>query len=109
MQTEKVETADVSGKWSLSVDFQGQKFPVSLVLDQNNETVSGKLESMLGEGVVEDGKVKGNKFSAVAKSEMQGQKIELTISGTIENDSMNGSLSAPMIPMPLNFSGNREK
>jgi len=109
MQTDKVETADISGKWSLSVDFQGQNFPVSLVLEQNDEMVSGKLESMLGEGVVEDGKVKGNKFSAVAKSEMQGQTVELTISGIVENDSMNGSLNAPMIPVPLNFSGNREK
>ena len=109
MQTETVETADVSGKWNLSIDFQGQTFPVSLVLEQNNETVSGKLESMLGEGVVQDGKVKGSKFSAVAKSEIQGQSVELTINGTVENDSMSGSLSAPMIPMPLNFSGNREK
>ena len=109
MQNEKAETADVSGKWSLSVDFQGQNFPVSLVLEQSEENVSGKLESMLGEGVVENGKVKGNKFSAAAKSEMQGQTVELTISGTIENDSMNGSLSAPMIPMPLKFSGSREK
>jgi predicted Zn-dependent peptidase len=109
MKTENIETVDVSGKWSLSVDFQGQNFPVSLVLEQTAENVSGKLESMLGGGVVENGKVNGNKFSAVAKSEMQGQKIELTISGTIEADSMSGALSAPMIPIPLNFSGNREK
>ncbi|HEX8288468.1 MAG TPA: pitrilysin family protein [Pyrinomonadaceae bacterium] len=109
MQSENAENADVTGKWSLTVDFQGQSFPVSLVLEQNNGTVSGRLESMLGEGIVQDGKVKGVKFSAVAKSEIQGQQIELTISGTVENDSMNGSLSAPMIPMPLNFSGSREK
>jgi zinc protease len=109
MKTENIETVDVSGKWSLSVDFQGQNFPVSLMLEQTAENVSGKLESMLGGGVVENGKVNGNKFSAVAKSEMQGQKIELTISGTIEADSMSGALSAPMIPIPLNFSGNREK
>jgi hypothetical protein len=64
---------------------------------------------MLGEGVVQDGKVKGDKFSATAKSEIQGQSVELTISGNVENDSMSGSLTAPMIPMPLNFSGSREK
>ena len=109
MQNEKAEIADVSGKWTLSVDFQGQNFPVSLVLEQSEENVSGKLESMLGEGIVENGKVKGNKFSAAAKSEMQGQTVELTISGTVENDSINGSLTAPMIPMPLNFSGSRVK
>ncbi|MCU1288990.1 MAG: putative Zn-dependent peptidase [Acidobacteria bacterium] len=109
MQSETKETANVAGKWSLTVDFQGQSFPVSLVLEQSDGTVSGKLESMLGEGVVQDGKVKGDKFSATAKSEIQGQSVELTISGNVENDSMSGSLTAPMIPMPLNFSGSREK
>jgi len=109
MQTENTETADISGKWNLTVDFQGQSFPVTLILEQTDETVSGKLESMLGEGTVQDGKVKGSKFSAVAKSEIQGQTVELAINGAIENDSLTGSLSAPMIPMPLNFSGNREK
>jgi hypothetical protein len=109
MQLENTENADVAGKWSLTVDFQGQQFPVSLALEQNGETVSGKLESVLGEGDVNDGKVKGNKFSATAKSNVQGQNIELSITGTVENDSMSGSLSAPMIPMPLNFSGTRNK
>jgi hypothetical protein len=109
MQTENTENADVAGKWSLVVDFQGQQFPVSLALEQNGDAVSGKLESVLGEGDVHDGKVKGNKFSATAKSNVQGQNIELSITGTVENDLMNGSLSAPMIPMPLNFSGTRQK
>jgi zinc protease len=62
MNNETVGTADVAGKWSLTVDFQGQQFPVSLALEQNGETAFGKLESVLGEGDVHDGKVKGNKF-----------------------------------------------
>ncbi len=107
MTDETIENADVAGKWSLTVDFQGQQFPVSLELSQTGETISGKLESMLGEGQVHDGKVKGNKFSATAKSNVQGQNVELAIAGTIESDSMTGTLSAPIIPMPLNFSGNR--
>jgi predicted Zn-dependent peptidase len=109
MNNENAATADVAGQWSLTVDFQGQQFPVSLALEQNGETAYGKLESVLGEGDVHDGKVKGNKFSATAKSNVQGQNIELSISGIVENDSMSGSLSAPMIPMPLNFSGTRQK
>lgn len=108
MQTENTNAADVAGEWSLTVDFQGQQFPVSLALEQNGETVSGKLQSVLGEGDVHDGKVKGSKFSATAKSNVQGQNIELSITGTVENDSMSGSLSAPMIPMPLNFTGTRK-
>jgi len=98
---------DVSGDWELKVDFQGQQFPVSLNLEQNEGQVSGKLESMLGEGKIENGKVSGNSFTAVATTEMQGQKLELSINGTLENEEMTGNLSAPMIPTPLDFKGTR--
>ncbi len=98
---------DISGNWDLKVDFQGQEIPVSLNLVQTRGVISGKLESMLGEGKIENGKVAGNSFSAVAVTEMQGQSLELSIGGTVEDDVMKGTLSAPMIPMPLDFSGNR--
>lgn len=99
---------DVSGNWDLTIDFQGQKIPVSLSLEQADGKISGKLESMLGLGRIENGKVAGNGFSAVATTEMSGQKLELSINGTLENDEMKGTLSAPMIPMPLDFSGSRQ-
>ncbi|CAN5505737.1 hypothetical protein BH10ACI1_BH10ACI1_04250 [soil metagenome] len=100
-------TIDLTGNWDLTIDFQGQQIPVSLSLVQTDGKISGKLESMLGEGKIENGKVSGNKFSAVATTEMQGQSLEISISGTFENDLLTGTLSAPMIPMPLDFSGKR--
>jgi zinc protease len=101
-------TVDVSGNWDLTVDFQGQQIPVSLTLEQTDGKISGKLESMLGEGKIENGKVAGNGFSAVATTEMQGQTLELSINGTLENEELKGTLSAPMIPMPLEFKGQRQ-
>jgi len=101
-------TINLTGNWALTIDFQGQQIPVSLSLEQTDAQISGKLESMLGEGKIENGKVSGNAFSAVATSEMQGQTLELAISGMLENDEMKGTISAPMIPMPLEFSGKRQ-
>jgi zinc protease len=98
---------DISGNWDLTIDFQGQQIPVSLILEQTDGKLTGKLESMLGEGKIENGKVSGTAFSAVAVTEMQGQSLELAISGTVENDTMTGTLSAPMIPTPLGFSGKK--
>lgn len=100
-------TIELTGDWDLTIDFQGQKIPVALKLEQTDGIISGKLESMLGEGRIENGKVAGNGFSAVATTEMQGQALELAISGTLENDELTGTLSAPMIPMPLDFTGQR--
>ncbi len=106
--SETAETADIAGNWNLTLEVQGQQLPVNLILEQKDEDVSGTMESMFGNGEILDGRVKGNKFSATAKTEMQGQGIELGIVGVIENNSLNGTISSSLIPMPISFSGLRE-
>jgi hypothetical protein len=100
------KTSDASGDWSLTIDFQGQSLPVKLKLEQTENKISGSLESMLGKGEISDGKVKGNKFSATAKMQIQGQDAEITINGELENDldsnqtsasnKMKGTISIPL-------------
>ncbi|MET0752525.1 MAG: pitrilysin family protein, partial [Pyrinomonadaceae bacterium] len=99
---------DVTGNWNLSVEAMGQPLSVNLILEQVDGKVSGSLNSPLGNGEISNGKVAGNKFSATATSEFQGQSLELNISGTIEDEKMQGQITAPMIPMPLDFTGIRE-
>lgn len=101
------ETANVSGKWSLTLDFQGQNFPVTLELEQDGENVTGTLESVFGGGDISGGKVRGNKISATAGIEFQGQSLELNLSGTVDGDSMSGTVNTPMIPVPIEFKGER--
>jgi zinc protease len=105
---ENAETANVAGKWNLKLEAMGQELSVALILEQNGNDVSGKLETMFGNGEVTYGRVKGNQLSATAQAEVQGQSAEFTISGTVEGNSMKGSLSTQMIPMPLEFTGTRE-
>jgi hypothetical protein len=64
---------------------------------------------MLGTGEISDGKVNGNKLSAAARTEIQGETVEFLISGTVNGDSISGTLSAPIVPEPLAFTGNRSK
>lgn len=104
----KAETADVGGKWALNVDFQGQQLPVSLTLKQDGEHVSGILETMLGDGKITDGKVTGNKLAATANAEMQGRPLEFLITGKVDGGAMSGTLTAPIVPEPLPFSGKKE-
>lgn len=102
--------ADVGGKWNLTIDFQGQQLPVTLTLKQDAGKVSGSLDSMMGKGEIADAKVSGNKVTAVAKSEIQGQAMELNISGTVNGDSMKGTITIPMPGAPpLPFTGTRVK
>jgi zinc protease len=116
---ENRETSDMSGVWNLTINFQGQSLPVTLKLEQEENVISGSLDSMLGKGEISDGKIKGKKFSATAKTQMQGQDVEITINGELENDTnlnkistsnkIKGAISIPMGGIPdLPFSGVKE-
>ena len=91
------------------LDFQGQELPVTLSLQQSGEGISGQLSTMLGTGTINSGKVHGKKISAVATTEMQGKPLDLEITGTVDGDVMSGTLSVPIVPEPLSFSGTRKK
>jgi hypothetical protein len=103
-----VETANVAGKWKLTLEFQGQQLPVGLTLAQDGENLTGSLETMLGDGSIASGTVRGNKISASATTEMQGQSLELAIAGTVSENSLSGTITAPILPEPLKFRGTRE-
>ncbi len=107
-KTMESPTIDLTGNWDLTVDFQGQKLPVSLTLEQTDGKVSGKLDSMLGEGKIENGKVSGNGLSAVAVLEAQGQAFEISINGTLENEEITGTLSGAKLPHTYNFTGRKK-
>ncbi len=108
-QSENAETVDVSGKWKLSVEFQGQQIPVTLVAKQTDNELSGRLDSMLGGSDFSGGKVQGNKISASSTNRIQGQSVDITVSGTVEGDTISGTISTsfPLFPS-VNFSGKRE-
>lgn len=104
-----MENADVEGKWNLSLEFQGQELEIVLKLAQEGDAISGTLETLFGHGKISDGKVKGNRLSATANTEVQGQLVEFSISGTVNDDSLSGTISASIIPVPMDFTGTREK
>jgi predicted Zn-dependent peptidase len=100
-------TVNVSGNWNLTLEAMGQQIPVTLTLAQADGKVSGTMQSMLGSGEIAGGKVTGNKISATAQIEVQGQSLELSIDGAVEDSRIEGSITAPMIPTPVSFSGTK--
>ncbi len=62
---------------------------------------------MLGDGKIADGRIDGNKLSATAQADFQGRPLEFAITGKLSGDTMTGTLSAPIVPEPLAFSGSR--
>ncbi len=101
------EPANVAGDWTLALNFMGSEVSVKMLLVQDGSSVTGKLNTMLGEGEISGGKVNGNKLSATAATEIQGQSVEFIIAGIADGDKMNGTIESAMIPDALEFSGNR--
>lgn len=104
------ETANVGGKWNLTVDFQGQKVPVKLKLEQAGNKLNGILDSMLGKGEIANGKITGNKVLATVKIQVQGQALEVLIKGDLQNETeITGTLSAEKDGFPdLSFTGTKD-
>lgn len=101
------EPANIGGTWQLSLNFMGQDVSVELTLEQDGNVVNGNLSTMLGEGSITNGKVNGNKLAATAVTELQGQQLELVISAVADEGKIEGTISSPMIPEPLTFSGTK--
>jgi len=85
--------ADISGKWSMIVDAGDQQIPVDIDLKQTGGTFVGTLNSHLGPGTIEQGKISGGTFSGVIKTDMQGQPTEIGMSGKLDGGKMVGTLS----------------
>jgi hypothetical protein len=77
-------------------------------LKQQGTALTGSLNTMLGDGTISDGTISGNKISATAKAELQGQSLEFVIAGKVDGDSMSGTITTPMVPAPLAFTGSRD-
>lgn len=103
-----VEPSDFAGSWKLSLDFQGQQVPVSLTIDQDGNSVKGTLETVLGNGEITAGTVRGDKISATANTDIQGQSVEFQINGSLTDGTITGTISAAIIPDSLPFTGTRK-
>lgn len=101
-------TVDVAGAWQLTLDFQGQSVPVTLELAQDGAELTGSIDSLFGKGTVKSGKVSGSAFSASAVTEVQGQPLEMTISGALADGAMTGVITSPAVPSDVPFAGVRK-
>ena len=86
---------DVTGTWAFVVESAGGTGMPTVTLKQEGEKVSGHYSSQLMGEAELSGTVKGNAINFAVSADVQGTKVELKYTGTIENkDSMKGTTSA---------------
>ena len=103
----KVGPAALAGTWTLEIQTPfGQNIPATLRLEQESNSFRGKVESEMGEGELANVSLEGNQFQASLSFDMEGHPIEAQITGAVDRQQIDGSISLQDSP-PLPFTGNR--
>jgi hypothetical protein len=101
-------SVDVTGKWNVTANVGGQEIAIVLNLKQVEAALNGSMTSPLGVGTVENGKVAGKNVMGTIKADVQGQPMELKMEGTVDGDTMTGTLNAAGLP-PISFKATKQK
>ncbi|MEP6900528.1 MAG: alpha/beta fold hydrolase [Actinomycetota bacterium] len=107
VDTNAKAAVDVSGKWTMIAEAPGQTVQIALDLKQTDDKFNGTMSSMLGAGSVENGKVSGNNVQGTAKVIVNNQSVDLKIDGTVEGDTMKGTLDSAFGLIP--FTATKDK
>ena len=83
---------DPSGTWSLVVQTPQGEISAQLTLAKEGEQITGTLVTHMGNVAIKTGRVNGNQLRLTATVDMGGESVESIITGTIEGDSMRGTV-----------------
>ena len=99
---------DPSGSWSLVIQSPQGDINAQLTLSKDGDQIGGTLGTPMGNIAIKSGRVNGNQLRLTATVEMAGQSVDSIITGTIEGDSIRGSISMGAMGT-FDFSGTRPR
>jgi len=81
--------ADATGKWSWTVNFNGNEVKQTLDLKQDGEKLTGNITGRNGQKTdITDGKANGNDISFAVVRNRNGQEIKQAFKGTVDGDNL---------------------
>ena len=83
---------DPSGSWSLVVQTPQGEINSQLTIRKDGEQIAGTLGTHMGAFAIKSGRITGNQLRLTATVDMGGESIDAIISGTIEGDSIRGTI-----------------
>ncbi len=100
--------ANISGKWTMSVDAGGQIIDLAIEIKQTGSEFVGTMASGVGNGTIEKGKVAGANVTGIMQADVQGQPTTIEINGKVEGEKMTGTLNVPGIGVVV-FTASKDK
>lgn len=99
-------TAGASGTWTLSVNLGNAEQSVTLVLQQEGESLRGSIQGGLGAAQISSGSVSAGEVRFTVPVTVGGQSTEATFTGTITGNQMRGTVQS-VGGTPGTFTGSR--
>ena len=84
---------DLTGSWTLAVDFGSISATPSVVFKQDGESLTGEYTSQQYGSYPLKGTVKGNQLQFTFTMTIEGNAIDVAYSGTVDKDSIKGSVN----------------
>lgn len=83
---------DPSGTWTLKIETPQSDVAATLTLKKDGDQITGSLASPQGTVPIKSGTMNGKELKLTLTVEMGGQSMDITMTGTIEGDSISGSV-----------------
>ena len=102
------QQANVTGKWIFSVQTTGGGGAPTVTFKQDGERVTGHYSSETFGEVDFTGTVKGTAIRFTFNSSIQGQQVDVVYEGTVEKDTMKGTIAIAGGQLTGTFTGTKQ-
>lgn len=99
-------TSGAGETWNLNVSSPQGNLPITMVLLKEGESITGTLNTPVGDGAITNGTISNNNLSATANLSFQGMPVNVKITGTINGDSVSGNVDTGVLGS-LAFTGTK--
>jgi hypothetical protein len=102
------QSVNVTGDWTFDVQTDLGSGTPAITFKQDGETLTGTYSGQLGNTTFK-GTVKGTAIEFSFTSDAQGQTVEVVYRGTVDKDTMKGSVAIAGGQVNGTFSGTKKK
>lgn len=103
----RAQTADVSGDWTFQVETAMGSGSPAITFKQDGEKLTGTYDGTLGKADF-TGTIKGAAITFSFEVSAQGQAIDVTYTGTVDKNTMKGSVNMAGGQLSGSFTGTRK-
>jgi hypothetical protein len=96
----QAQDADIAGKWESTRETQRGVMTTTFTFEVDGTKLTGTVGSQRGDSDISDGTIEGNRISFKMVLTMGDRTIEMVYSGTVEGDTITGTMQTPRGEQP---------